>query len=680
MGNLDFNLTDLDSLSPQEREYALQILGELNTKGESKAYDDLRYADYKEIPVDIITFIKDDRYLGKAWHLPDGSCKLFPYWEKKLQELFPDNLTTAYSTFIESGARGLGKSEIAVTCSLYMMHRLMCLKNPYLTLDLKPTEQIAFAFMNITQKLALEIGHVKFQNTVQCSPWFMERGTITGLKQKTWNPPDFINIIIGSQSSDVIGQAIYFSFFDEVSFQRNQDVEIQKLKALDMIDTALGGMATRFTRKGKNPTLLVLASSKRSEKSFMEEHIKKKTKTDKSNTLIVDEPVWNVRPAKEYCGEKFYVAQGNRFLNSEVLPRDITEDELAVWRNKGYTLLKVPIEYYAKFVEEVDRALCDYAGVSSSDLLTYISGARLAAVKDATISNPFTKDIIQVGNNPDDSAQYYNFFDMTKIPQELKYKPLYIHLDMSISGDKTGIAGVWVIGKKPPKDGEPPSKELYYRLAFSVSVEAPKGYQVSFEKNRQFIYWLKDRGFNICGISTDTFQSSDLAQQLQSKGFPYSTISVDRVSPNSHVCEPYQYLKNTINEGRIVMYESRQLTEELLGLEKNSASGKIDHSPLGINSKDVADALCGSVWNASRNAEQYAYDYGESLETMETVNGGLSSDDMRKQVSVAFEEELARIHNPVKKPPTEAGSMDFGFGKAQRLSSMVNVQDGIIVF
>ena len=181
------DLSALNSLSPDEREYALKVLGQY-AEGSSKLLDDLRYADYKEIPADIVTFIKDDQYLGRAWHLADGKCKLFPYWENKLQELFPDNITTNYNTFIESGARGLGKSEIAVACALYLMHRLMCLKNPHLTLNLKPTEQVAFAFMNITQALALDIGMVKFQNTVQCSPWFMARGTITGMKQEVWNP------------------------------------------------------------------------------------------------------------------------------------------------------------------------------------------------------------------------------------------------------------------------------------------------------------------------------------------------------------------------------------------------------------------------------------------------------------------------------------------------------------
>ena len=44
------------------------------------------------------------------------------------------------------------------------------------------------------------------------------------------------------------------------------------------------------------------------------------------------------------------------------------------------------------------------------------------------------------------------------------------------------------MGKKPPKENEPPSNDLFFRIAFAVSIKAPKGYQVSFEKNRRFIY------------------------------------------------------------------------------------------------------------------------------------------------------------------------------------------------
>ena len=982
MNNAVLGAEELKALSPQEREYALKILEELQTTGNSKLFEDLVYADYKEIPTDIVTFIKDTQYLGKAWHLPDGKCKLFPFWENKLKELFPDNIHTNYNTFIESGARGLGKaqplsslvltpngyvpmsqikvgsdvmgvdgnsykvsevfpqgdrdiyqftfedgtvcecadnhlwevydkittktevmttlellesgitypngkksrysipvcspikmsshdlwldpyvlgvifecgclyddkviialsneqiakniskilsaekyklkkcpqgyeiytkdkynkyydfvisndinlsavfkripqclkvndiytrqsilsgildvdgkvnrltkfielstlnkqyaedvawivrslggictieernikslqfksrdavnietyelyiklpkgintfrfvdveldssfvppahkdidkieyigheecqciivnydrhlyitdgfnvthnSEIAVTVGLYLMHRLMCLKNPYQTLNLKPTEQVAFAFMNITKGLAENIGVTKFQNTVQSSPWFMSRGTITGRTNLMWNPPEFINLIVGSQSSDVIGQAIYYCFFDEISFIKNMDVEMQKKKAIDMIDTAVGGMKTRFTNKGKNPTLLVLASSKRSEKSFLEEHIKKKAETDNLGTLIVDEPVWNVRPASEYSGKRFWVALGNRFLNSEVLPEDITSVELEIWQGKGYKLISVPIEYLANFKEDIDRALCDFAGISSSELTTYISGVRLMDCVNKEIENPFTKEIIDVGNSSSDTAQYYDFFDISKVPKELMTRPLYIHMDMSISGDKTGIAGVWIVGKKPPEEGQPASKELFFRLAFSVSVRAPKGQQISFEKNRQFIYWLKEKGFNIKGITTDTFQSCDTGQSLKAKNYNYDVLSVDRVSPD-HICHPYQYFKSTIYDKRIEMFQDHLLIEEITGLERNSSTGKVDHSPNSINCLS-GDTLVSLVDGRELSIENIVSEFKTGKENfVYTVNEQSGKIEAKKILNAFCSGSVARL-------------------------------------
>lgn len=199
---------NLDNLSEKEKEIALKILNDLS-KGDEKSFNQLKYADYKEIPVDIETFISNDRYLGKAWKDSKGRLKLYPYWLKRLKELFPDNISTNYNNAIFTGARGLGKSEAAIICMLYLMYRLMCLKNPHEYLHLKPTEKVAFAFMNITLTLAEEIGVTKFQATVKSSPWFLERGTLTGRGEQTWNPPDWISIIIGSQASHVIGQPIY---------------------------------------------------------------------------------------------------------------------------------------------------------------------------------------------------------------------------------------------------------------------------------------------------------------------------------------------------------------------------------------------------------------------------------------------------------------------------------------
>lgn len=393
-----------------------------------------------------------------------------------------------------------------------------------------------------------------------------------------------------------------------------------------MIDTAIGGMKTRFTNHGKNPTVLVLASSKRSDKSFLEEHMKKKLKTENENTFIVDEPVWNIRPASEYSGKRFNVAQGNRYLASEIIPDEV--EDLKPYIDKGYRVLQVPVEYRSAFEDDIDRALCDFAGISSSDSTKYISGTRLQAVKKPNLFNPFTRDIIEVGNALDDIVQYYDFFDMSKVPEDLKSRPLFIHLDMSISGDRTGIAGVWIVGKKPPVPDQPPSKELFFRLAFSVSIKAPKGYQVSFEKNRQFIYWLREQGFNIRGVSTDSFQSTDTGQSFIARGYNYTQISVDRVS-SDHINHPYQYFKTTLYEERIEMYDSQLITEEVLQLERLQ-NGKIEHADGGkTGSKDVSDAITGALYNASQHADEFAFDYAETYDTMVQANS--ASDDIATQ-------------------------------------------------
>ena len=644
MGEVNKNLINneiLSQLSEKERELALSILEQYSKTGESEIFQGLLAEDYKELPVDIMTFILDDRYLGKAWHDAEGKSKLYEYWEKKVKLLFPDAYSTEVNNLIISGARGLGKSEIAVAIMLYLMYRVMCLKDPQQHFKLKPTEKICFAFMNITKTLAEEIGVSKFQNTIRMSPWFMEKGNMTQKNNEPyWIAPDPIEVIIGSQASHVIGQPIFAAFFDEISFIRNQDIDKQKRIAMDMIDTAIGGMKTRFIHKGKNPTLLILASSKRSEKSFLEEHMKKKLKSEQENVMIVDEAVWVVKPKGTYDEKTFKVALGNKFLQSVVIPDG---DDLAIYQGKGYKIIDVPVDFRADFMDDIDRALTDFAGISSSEISKYISGVAVNDIINYSLKNPFTKEILEIGNAKEDEVQYKDFFDLTRVPAEMKAKPLFIHLDMSVSGDMTGIAGTWIKGKKISTT-ENQSRDLFFTLAFAVSIKAPKGRQISFEKNRNFIYWLKEQGFNIKGITSDTYQSYDTGQTLKAKGYPYEVLSVDRVDTDK-VNKPYQYFKSTIYEKRMEMFDSPSLVEELIDLERNINTGKVDH-PTG-GRKDVSDAVCGSIYNASKNAEQFAFEWGETLDTIYETNKMLSDDTIRQQITLEFEEELKKTFNPL---------------------------------
>lgn len=151
---------------------------------------------------------------------------------------------------------------------------------------------------------------------------------------------------------------------------------------------------------------------------------------------------------------------------------------------------------------------------------------------------------------------------------------------------------------------------------------------------------MREQEFNVREISTDTFQSYDLRQQLESEGFVCSVQSVDRVEPNSHICIPYQFLKNVIYEQRVAIFEDNSLIEELVNLERDVTSGKIDH-PASFR-KDAADSFCGALFTASKYAEEYAYNYGEDYDAFLGANETeeVREEEKKKQLVVDFEEQL----------------------------------------
>ena len=190
-----------------------------------------------------------------------------------------------------------------------------------------------------------------------------------------------------------------------------------------MIDTAIGGMKTRFIYRGKNPTMLVVASSKRSEQSFMESYIRTLSETQSENTFVVDEPVWKVKPKGTYSDETFFIGLGNKYLDSIVIPEK-DRDNLQYYKNKGYQIIEAPVDFKAKALEDIDRALCDYAGISSFSASKFLSAERVNDIIDETIHNPMP-DIICVGNGKHDETQYYDFFDWEKLDKRYLDKPLF---------------------------------------------------------------------------------------------------------------------------------------------------------------------------------------------------------------------------------------------------------------
>lgn len=670
-------------LSEEEMKVAMQILKEISDKGSSEKLNELKYSDFDEVPVDIITFLHDRKYLGNGLYDPEGRFTIFPYWENVLKDIFPDNTTTKYNTLILTGAIGLGKTLIAVICLLYMLYRLLCLKDPYLYYGLQPIDKISISLMNITLENARGVAFDKLNQLILSSEWFMSHGKMTGVSNFEYIPDKHIELIAASSNNQIVGRAIMASFEDEVNFSAmTNDVEKMKKKQKQIISQIDARMKSRFLRGNYLPTLNIIASSKNSEQSFLEDYIEGKRRAESKTTLIIDEPQWVV-DSRKVTDKWFYVAVGNKFLANELLPKDAPDLLVEEYRAKGYSMLKVPEAYYEGFQENLEGSLADIAGIAATSGLRYISGMRWNEVKVDDYVNPFVKDIIEVGTG--DDIQYSEYFDIDKVSSTLKAKPLFIHLDMSIGsggkGDKTGIAGTYVLGKKPKVEGEDASKELYFQTAFAVSIKAPKGREISFDKHRTFIRWLREQGFNIKVITSDTFMAGPVRQQLIADGFTYETLSVDRLDTQTKQCLPYIYFKSVIYEKRLRIFRKCDLlTEEIIGLERES-DGHINHMENGtMGSKDLVDAVCGSIYSASQHAEQFAYDYGENLDLFYDTNINNDSADF---INSSFEQELTNAllknNNIIQDKKQDSHFLDFGMGKPVDYVSC-DVLNGIIVF
>ena len=147
----------------------------------------------------------------------------------------------------------------------------------------------------------------------------------------------FHNFFIKTDSGYVVSHNCNFT--DEVNFGLTSDVEKLKKKQKQLISQIDARMASRFLRGNYLPTLNIIASSKNSDQSFLEDYIDNKRKNNSTTTLIVDEPQWVVDSRKD-SDKHFYVAIGNRELANELLPMDADEQMANTYRDKGYKIYR----------------------------------------------------------------------------------------------------------------------------------------------------------------------------------------------------------------------------------------------------------------------------------------------------------------------------------------------------
>ena len=624
-----------EAFTPVERGLILHgtVEAQFKEPNEIQAIQALVDADWLREPPSAEEFVNNPKYLGE-----EMSKAIYAPWRKDLiYVLDPKN---EIHEWILSGGIGVGKTRIAIIAQLYKLCVLTCLRNIPAYFGLDSATSISFGLFSLSLEKADAAISDDFKKIISMSPYFKNvfplkktraiRSVLNNQGSTSKNQSEYevvlpqgLKILMGSKVQHALSFAVVSAILDEMNFRGKRTVKEEEDddSSEKLYSQVRYRITSRFERLKYVPGILCVISSKKTSSDFLESHIAKLDGrlTQKTGSWVAQNDPhafistysqWDVKPDKYWQeGEpkkSFYVFIGSSQNSSRILKPEEVADF-----GESPNVLEVPESTRHHFEYEINAALRELAGISSTPQhLLFEDPSRLKMMWDDRKS-PFLEENVYLGLKTTRSlASYINseemFFD-AGFAIAPKYHPSMLrvmHIDLSKSGDATGIAmggvsavkemvGNNLLGQKIVQAYSPE-----YFIDFALSIRAPQGDQVDYEKIQQFINYLRAMGFRIGYITFDRFQSVGPMQMLIKDGFRVDNLSVDTTDI------PHVMFRDAVIKGNVKMYKHKQLERECLNLihDYSRARAKVDHprmNPDGtLGRKDVSDAVVGVVANA----------------------------------------------------------------------------------
>jgi len=579
-------------------------------------------------------WVNDPYYLGADCY------NIFPYWKEKIADIVDSPYKI--NQVILTGAMGTGKTTAALILVIRKLYELSCYENVAALFNLFGTAVIAFAFLSINRDTAFRTGFTQLRNWLDDIPYFQEH-----FKRRTeidsallWTEEN-ISVTFGSTTSHFIGMNLLCSVLDEANFFEGRQTDEADYNMNKKVGSLYSQMrnrsASRFIVDGENMSLSIVASSSTIHSSFTNALIER-SRNDK-HTYIVSPSQWDVNPEKFANSRRFLVFVGNQSMDPMVV--DSLEELNTILENQGkkgslpnnielkdaYSFIPLDVrDYYVLVPEEFESefrvgdivlALQDLAGYSVSNTNQLFNSNTIYEKNlSPLVEHPFSKKEIVLSTTKNAMQEGYLPLKSYMKPG-FKFNnpnaPRYMHLDLSLSGDSTGISMCHISGwkniYKQDYEYERLDQDMNYipdeevkipviQIDFMLRIKPPKRpNQISFSKIRDFIIYLKnEHGIEFALITADQFQSAQLMQELHDLGFKTAYQSVDRTA------DAYLTFVNFLHDERIEMYNYEPFKKELFNVVYYPSKKKVDHLPNG--SKDVSDSVVGSIFNAHSSLDK----------------------------------------------------------------------------
>ncbi len=526
---------------------------------------------FEETPVDAKTFVESLDYLGQPglsdiqYNIVEAMSQI--YRKEDLQSIMGEEEGARYyekytkNEIILQLGKGSGKDFTSTVACAYIVYKLLCLKDPAKYFGKPSGDAIDLINVAINAQQAKNVFFKGFKSKIERSPWFAGKYEA---KVDSISFDKSVTVYSGhSERESHEGLNLLLAVLDEISgFASEVATGNEQGKTADNIYKAFrGSVDSRFPDLGK----VVLLSFPRYNGDFISERYE---------AVIADKEV---------------VTKSHRFIINPLLPEDdkdnwfeITwdEDHIKSYKYPGVFGLKRPTwevnptrkidDFKIAFMTDLGDAMMRFACVP-----TYAS--------DAFFKQADKVRACMSIRNPLDT--FRRFEENFKPDPEKIY---FVHADLAQKHDKCAVAIAHVekwVNVQVIKDYEQISPVVVVDAVawWEPKVEGP----VNLSEVKQWIQNLRRLGFNIGLVTFDRWQSFDIQNELQAVGMRTETVSVSK--------KHYEDMAMLVYEERLAMPAIELLFEELTEL-KIMKNDKVDHPRK--KSKDLADAVCGSIFGA----------------------------------------------------------------------------------
>jgi hypothetical protein len=565
---------------------------------------------FEEYPVDLDTFLHSDQYLDQPKlsdiqrDLVESMSQIYKE-EDLIRFLGEDEGRKHYKKYTKSEVilqlgKGSGKDHTSTIGCAYLVYKLLCLKDPAKYFGKPPGDSIDIMNIAINAQQAQAVFFKNLVVKVNRSPWFAGKYT---QKVAVMEFDKNITVYSGhSERESHEGLNLILAILDEISgFAQDNNSGNENAKTGDAIYKAFrASVDSRFPDFGK----VILLSFPRYPGDFISRRYDEVV-AEKEIEIVKHKFIINPELPEDADGNSFEIEYERDHIISYKYPRVFAIKRPTWEANPTRSIEDFKISFLSDHADAMQRFACTPSFSSDS-----FFKQRDKLERSMSMRNPIDSfKRIEPSFTPKDDVIYF------------------LHADLAQKHDKCAVAISHV-----EKWVEVKSFNDYQQIVPFVVVDAVVWWEprkegpVNLSEVKNWIVDFRRQGFPIGLVTFDRWQSFDIQQELKTIGIKTDTLSVAK--------KHYEDLAMLIYEERIAIPHIELLLEEMSEL-KIVSDKKVDHPRK--KSKDLADAMCGSVYNAISH-------------TRRNINKEIEVHTWKSATKAAEQERINNLITPPKAP------------------------------